>query len=99
MALRVPTMVSVLCVLLDNPWKSECACVSRRGNGIMASWIRCRREMREATMFLLVLLMLMLSSLEAVKVSPLIEKVSDHKDFKKLLRTRTNVLVLYTKTG
>uniref|UniRef100_A0A8C5BTR2 Protein disulfide isomerase family A, member 5 n=1 Tax=Gadus morhua TaxID=8049 RepID=A0A8C5BTR2_GADMO len=36
--------------------------------------------------------------LEAVKVSPLIEKVSDHKDFKKLLRTRTNVLVLYTKT-
>lgn len=43
--------------------------------------------------------MLMLSSLEAGKVSPLIEKVSDHKDFKKLLRTRTNVLVLYTKTG
>ena len=39
------------------------------------------------------------SVLEAVKVSPLIEKVSDHKDFKKLLRTRTNVLVLYTKTG
>lgn len=37
--------------------------------------------------------------LDAVKVSPLIEKVSDHKDFKKLLRTRTNVLVLYTKTG
>uniref|UniRef100_A0A7N8XBC7 Protein disulfide isomerase family A, member 5 n=1 Tax=Mastacembelus armatus TaxID=205130 RepID=A0A7N8XBC7_9TELE len=33
-----------------------------------------------------------------VKVSPLIEKVSDHKDFKKLLRTRTNVLVLYTDT-
>uniref|UniRef100_A0A7N8YG50 Protein disulfide-isomerase A5 n=1 Tax=Mastacembelus armatus TaxID=205130 RepID=A0A7N8YG50_9TELE len=29
-----------------------------------------------------------------LKVSPLIEKVSDHKDFKKLLRTRTNVLVL-----
>uniref|UniRef100_A0A665WHT2 Protein disulfide-isomerase A5 n=1 Tax=Echeneis naucrates TaxID=173247 RepID=A0A665WHT2_ECHNA len=34
-----------------------------------------------------------------LKVSPLIEKVSDHKDFKKLLRTRTNVLVLYTKTA
>uniref|UniRef100_A0A6Q2ZC79 Thioredoxin domain-containing protein n=1 Tax=Esox lucius TaxID=8010 RepID=A0A6Q2ZC79_ESOLU len=34
-----------------------------------------------------------------VKVSPLIEKVSDHKDFKKLLRTRTNVLVLYTKSA
>uniref|UniRef100_A0A8B9LSS7 Protein disulfide isomerase family A, member 5 n=1 Tax=Astyanax mexicanus TaxID=7994 RepID=A0A8B9LSS7_ASTMX len=39
------------------------------------------------------------STLQAVKVSPLIEKVSDHKDFKKLLRTRTNVLVLYTKSG
>uniref|UniRef100_A0A8C7MU06 Protein disulfide isomerase family A, member 5 n=1 Tax=Oncorhynchus kisutch TaxID=8019 RepID=A0A8C7MU06_ONCKI len=35
----------------------------------------------------------------AVKVSPLIEKVSEHKDFKKLLRTRTNVLVLYTKSA
>lgn len=43
--------------------------------------------------------MWLLPVLEAVKVSPLIEKVSDHKDFKKLLRTRTNVLVLYTKTG
>lgn len=41
----------------------------------------------------------LLPVLEAVKVSPLIEKVNDHKDFKKLLRTRTNVLVLYTKTG
>uniref|UniRef100_A0A9R1SP80 Protein disulfide-isomerase A5 n=2 Tax=Cyprinus carpio TaxID=7962 RepID=A0A9R1SP80_CYPCA len=39
------------------------------------------------------------SALQAAKVSPLIEKVSDHKDFKKLLRTRTNVLVLYTKSG
>uniref|UniRef100_A0A8C7M0E1 Protein disulfide isomerase family A, member 5 n=1 Tax=Oncorhynchus mykiss TaxID=8022 RepID=A0A8C7M0E1_ONCMY len=35
----------------------------------------------------------------AVKVSPLIEKVSDHKDLKKLLRTRSNVLVLYTKSA
>ncbi|KAI3356075.1 hypothetical protein L3Q82_017338 [Scortum barcoo] len=41
----------------------------------------------------------LLPVLEAVKVSPLIEKVSDHKDFKKLLRTRTNVLVIYTKTA
>uniref|UniRef100_A0A8C1YIA6 Protein disulfide-isomerase A5 n=1 Tax=Cyprinus carpio TaxID=7962 RepID=A0A8C1YIA6_CYPCA len=37
-------------------------------------------------------------ALSAAKVSPLIEKVSDHKDFKKLLRTRTNVLVLYTRS-
>lgn len=41
----------------------------------------------------------MSSALQAAKVSPLIEKVNDHKDFKKLLRTRTNVLVLYTKSG
>ncbi len=41
----------------------------------------------------------MSSVLQAAKVSPLIEKVNDHKDFKKLLRTRTNVLVLYTKSG
>uniref|UniRef100_A0A8C6U971 Protein disulfide isomerase family A, member 5 n=1 Tax=Neogobius melanostomus TaxID=47308 RepID=A0A8C6U971_9GOBI len=41
----------------------------------------------------------LLPLLDAVKVSPLIEKVSDHKDFKKLLRTRTNVLVLYTKSA
>jgi len=39
------------------------------------------------------------SALKAAKMSPLIEKVNDHKDFKKLLRTRTNVLVLYTKSG
>uniref|UniRef100_A0A3Q2Y894 Protein disulfide isomerase family A, member 5 n=1 Tax=Hippocampus comes TaxID=109280 RepID=A0A3Q2Y894_HIPCM len=42
---------------------------------------------------------LLTSVLDAVKVSPLIERVSDHKDLKKLLRTRTNVLVLYTKTA
>uniref|UniRef100_A0A1A8FWA8 Protein disulfide-isomerase A5 n=2 Tax=Nothobranchius korthausae TaxID=1143690 RepID=A0A1A8FWA8_9TELE len=66
----------------------------------MASWTRYRRRMREEKMFaLLLLLVCLLSLLEAVKVSPLIEKVSDHKDFKKLLRTRTNVLVLYTKTA
>uniref|UniRef100_A0A674NPT6 Protein disulfide-isomerase A5 n=1 Tax=Takifugu rubripes TaxID=31033 RepID=A0A674NPT6_TAKRU len=49
-------------------------------------------------MFLLTFLLWLLPALEAVKVSPLIEKVGDHKDFKKLLRTRTNVLVLYTKS-
>uniref|UniRef100_A0A8C6UCM5 Protein disulfide-isomerase A5 n=1 Tax=Neogobius melanostomus TaxID=47308 RepID=A0A8C6UCM5_9GOBI len=50
-------------------------------------------------MLLLLLLVWLLPLLDAVKVSPLIEKVSDHKDFKKLLRTRTNVLVLYTKSA
>uniref|UniRef100_A0A8C9UF55 Protein disulfide isomerase family A member 5 n=1 Tax=Serinus canaria TaxID=9135 RepID=A0A8C9UF55_SERCA len=35
----------------------------------------------------------------SLKVSPLIEKITDHKDFKKLLRTRNNVLVLYSKSG
>uniref|UniRef100_A0A8C9W0R2 Protein disulfide-isomerase A5 n=1 Tax=Scleropages formosus TaxID=113540 RepID=A0A8C9W0R2_SCLFO len=41
----------------------------------------------------------LVSMSQAVKVSPLIEKVSDHKDFKKLLRTRTNVLILYTHSA
>ncbi|MFT7815063.1 protein disulfide-isomerase A5-like isoform X2 [Arapaima gigas] len=36
--------------------------------------------------------------LQAAKLSPLIERISDHKDFRKLLRTRTNVLVIYTKS-
>ncbi|XP_072274008.1 protein disulfide-isomerase A5 [Pyxicephalus adspersus] len=35
----------------------------------------------------------------ALKISPLIEKISDHKDFKKLLRTRNNVLVLYSQSA
>lgn len=35
----------------------------------------------------------------SLKVSPLIEKISDHKDFKKLLRTRNNILALYSKSG
>ncbi|XP_061861138.1 LOW QUALITY PROTEIN: protein disulfide-isomerase A5 [Colius striatus] len=35
----------------------------------------------------------------SLKVSPLIEKISDHKDFKKLLRTRNNILVLYSKSA
>uniref|UniRef100_A0A8C6LES3 Protein disulfide isomerase family A member 5 n=1 Tax=Nothobranchius furzeri TaxID=105023 RepID=A0A8C6LES3_NOTFU len=52
-------------------------------------------------LFLCLLVIPMPGCVEAVLlcVSPLIEKVSDHKDFKKLLRTRTNVLVLYTKTA
>jgi len=41
----------------------------------------------------------LLPLLQTLKVSPLIEKVSDHKDFRKLLRTRTNVLVLFTSAG
>uniref|UniRef100_A0A670HLF2 Protein disulfide-isomerase A5 n=1 Tax=Podarcis muralis TaxID=64176 RepID=A0A670HLF2_PODMU len=35
----------------------------------------------------------------SAKMSPLIEKISDQKDFKKLLRTRNNVLVLYSKSS
>ncbi|CAN9498488.1 unnamed protein product [Ophioblennius macclurei] len=62
-------------------------------------WIRSGSRMREAKMFILALLVWLFSALEAAKVSPLIERVGDHKDFKKLLRTRTNVLVLYTKTA
>lgn len=36
--------------------------------------------------------------LSSTKVSSLIEKISDPKDLKKLLRTRNNVLVLYSKS-
>ncbi|KAK1797906.1 hypothetical protein P4O66_007957 [Electrophorus voltai] len=42
---------------------------------------------------------MLVSMVQAMKVSPLVEQVRDHKDFKKLLRTRTNVLVLYTKSA
>ncbi|MEE6515836.1 hypothetical protein FKM82_024919, partial [Ascaphus truei] len=35
----------------------------------------------------------------SAKISPLIEKISEHKDLKKLLRTRNNVLVLYSKSA
>ncbi|XP_006764968.1 PREDICTED: protein disulfide-isomerase A5-like, partial [Myotis davidii] len=34
----------------------------------------------------------------STKVSSLIERISDPKDLKKLLRTRNNVLVLYSKS-
>ena len=39
------------------------------------------------------------SWLSSAKVSSLIERISDPKDLKKLLRTRNNVLVLYSKSG
>ncbi|XP_071978777.1 protein disulfide-isomerase A5 [Engystomops pustulosus] len=50
-------------------------------------------------MLLLHVLIVFPSILLALKISPLIEKISDHKDFKKLLRTRNNVLVLYSKSA
>ena len=37
--------------------------------------------------------------LSSTKFSSLIERISDPKDLKKLLRTRNNVLVLYSKSG
>lgn len=52
-----------------------------------------------SSLLLCVSQVVVVSTLQAVKISPLIERVGDHKDFKKLLRTRTNVLVLYTKSG
>ncbi|XP_078538157.1 protein disulfide-isomerase A5 [Lissotriton helveticus] len=65
----------------------------------MAPFRHCWSECCKATMLLLVLLALFPSCLLSVKVSPLIEKIGDHKDFKKLLRTRNNVLVLYSKSA
>lgn len=37
--------------------------------------------------------------LSSAKFSSLIDRISDPKDLKKLLRTRNNVLVLYSKSG
>ncbi|XP_028847852.1 protein disulfide-isomerase A5 [Denticeps clupeoides] len=65
----------------------------------MASQNRCGRRVRELDVNVLLFLLGLVSLLQAAKVSQLIERVSDHKDFKKLLRTRTNVLVLYTKSA
>ncbi|XP_042192285.1 protein disulfide-isomerase A5 [Callorhinchus milii] len=48
---------------------------------------------------LLLLLAVLSTCLMAAKVSPLIEKVEDHKEFKKLVRTRNNVLVVYSKSA
>lgn len=42
--------------MLKDPWKTNCACVPRRGNGIMASRNRYGSRMREAKMFVLMLL-------------------------------------------
>lgn len=39
------------------------------------------------------------SAVESAKKKEFVEKVYDVKEFKKLLRTRTNVLVLYMKTS
>ncbi|XP_019336122.1 protein disulfide-isomerase A5 isoform X3 [Alligator mississippiensis] len=52
-----------------------------------------------AGLLLLGLLAVLPVCLLPAKVSPLIEKISDHKDFKKLLRTRNNILVLYSKSA
>ncbi|XP_056292474.1 protein disulfide-isomerase A5 [Pseudoliparis swirei] len=66
----------------------------------MASWNRRGSRVREnMSALLLLLLVCLLPLLQTLKVSPLIEKVSDHKDFRKLLRTRTNVLVLFTSAA
>ncbi|XP_072436022.1 protein disulfide-isomerase A5 [Chiloscyllium punctatum] len=45
------------------------------------------------------LLAVLSTSLMAAKVSPLIEKVDDQKELKKLMRTRNNILVLYSKSA
>ncbi|XP_048834761.1 protein disulfide-isomerase A5 [Brienomyrus brachyistius] len=64
----------------------------------MCTWKHRRSGMSGLKMYIFLLLVGGASVLQAAKVSPLIETVSDHKDFKKLLRTRTNVLILYTKS-
>ncbi|XP_041118536.1 protein disulfide-isomerase A5-like [Polyodon spathula] len=65
----------------------------------MAPWNFCESGTGTATMLIFVLLTGLPAFLQALKMSPLIETVSDHKDFKKLLRTRTNVLILYSRSA
>lgn len=68
----------------------------------MMSWSACeilKNDNYFPSLLLCLSQVVLVSTLQAVKVSPLIERISDHKEFKKLLRTRTNVLVLYTKSG
>ncbi|XP_032880758.1 protein disulfide-isomerase A5 isoform X2 [Amblyraja radiata] len=51
----------------------------------------------QAAWFLLLALLPL--CLRAAKVSPLIEKIDDQKELKKLTRTRNNVLILFSKSG
>lgn len=64
--------------------------------GQRAGAARCRGRF---PLLLLGLTAFLLAFGYSLKLSPLIEKISDHKDFKKLLRTRNNVLVLYSKSA
>lgn len=49
-------------------------------------------------LLLLAIWLALLTWLSSAKVSSLIERISDPKDLKKLLRTRNNILVLYSKS-
>lgn len=57
------------------------------------------RGLRLTAPWLLVFQVVLPAWLCSTKVSSLIERISDPKDLKKLLRTRNNVLVLYSKSG
>ncbi|XP_048340459.1 protein disulfide-isomerase A5 [Sphaerodactylus townsendi] len=65
----------------------------------MAGCSFCGTKCLEGRMLLFFLLSTFPPFLLTAKMSPLIEKISDQKDFKKLLRTRNNVLVLYSKSS
>ncbi|XP_054827326.1 protein disulfide-isomerase A5 [Eublepharis macularius] len=65
----------------------------------MAGCSFCRTKCFGGRMLLFFLLTTFPAFLLTAKMSPLIEKISDQKDFKKILRTRNNVLVLYSKSS
>ncbi|KAM8933475.1 protein disulfide-isomerase A5 [Pelodytes ibericus] len=65
----------------------------------MAPARQCWGRRMPLSLLLLHILIILPSCFLSIKVSPLIEKVSEHKDFRKLLRTRNNVLVLYSKSA
>ncbi|XP_078232773.1 protein disulfide-isomerase A5 isoform X1 [Pogona vitticeps] len=86
-------------VLLPAP-ASRQAGESERMAGHRAGRTRCCGGGRMLLLPLLLALMTIFPAcLLSAKMSPLIEKISDQKDFKKLLRTRNNVLVLYSKSS
>ncbi|XP_043854246.1 protein disulfide-isomerase A5 [Dromiciops gliroides] len=60
---------------------------------------RAGRGCRSGLLLLLAMLVVLPVGLSSIQISPLIKKISEHKDFKKLLRTRNNVLVLYSQSA
>ena len=64
------------------------------GEGVGAA--QCRGQLPPLLLLLLGLVVFLLVFVCLLKVSPLVEEMGDHKDVEKLVRTQSNVLVLYS---